>query len=79
MNIDALILAAGKGTRMPSPRPKVLQTLLGETMLALVTSTLAAMPRVGRILTLVGNEADMVSAEAARTAERLGIASSCIR
>ncbi|WP_346664889.1 bifunctional UDP-N-acetylglucosamine diphosphorylase/glucosamine-1-phosphate N-acetyltransferase GlmU [uncultured Mailhella sp.] len=79
MNIDALILAAGKGTRMPSPRPKVLQTLLGETMLALVTSTLAAMPRVNRILTLVGNEADMVSAEAARTAERLGIASSCIR
>ena len=46
--IDALILAAGKGTRMPSPRPKVLQTLLGETMLALVTSTLHTMPRVIR-------------------------------
>lgn len=79
MNISALILAAGKGTRMPSPRPKVLQTLLGETMLTLVTATLAGMPRVNSIFTLVGNEADMVSAEAAHTAERLGIRTACIR
>lgn len=78
-DINALILAAGRGTRMPSPRPKVLQTLLGESMLTLVTATLAAMPRVGRVLTLVGNEADMVSAEAGRAAERLGIAACCIR
>lgn len=78
-SLNALILAAGKGTRMPSPRPKVLQTLLGESMLTLVTATLAAMPRVGRVFTLVGNEADMVSAEAARAAERLGITATCIR
>ncbi len=77
--IDALILAAGKGTRMPSPRPKVLQTLLGETMLALVTATLAAMPRVRHAITLVGNEADMVSAEAVRVAERLGKKALCVR
>ena len=32
----ALILAAGKGTRMHSDRPKVLQTILGEPMLAYV-------------------------------------------
>ena len=78
-SIDVLILAAGKGTRMPSPRPKVLQTLLGETMLTLVTATAAAMPRIGNIFTLVGNEAEMVSAEAARTAERLGRTARCIR
>lgn len=77
-SIDALILAAGRGTRMPSPRPKVLQTLLGETMLTLVTATLSAMPRIGNVLTLVGNEADMVSAEAARAAERLGRTARCI-
>ncbi len=77
--VDALILAAGKGTRMPSPRPKVLQTLLGETMLALVTATLAAMPRVRNVFTLVGNEADMVSAEAENIGRRLNIRTACIR
>ena len=78
MSIDALILAAGKGTRMPSPRPKVLQTLLGETMLALVTSTLNAMPRVKGIFTMVGCEAAMVSAEADAVAARLGRKAYCI-
>lgn len=36
----ALILAAGKGTRMHSARPKVLQELLGEPMLAYVVAAL---------------------------------------
>ncbi|MCH5276939.1 MAG: bifunctional UDP-N-acetylglucosamine diphosphorylase/glucosamine-1-phosphate N-acetyltransferase GlmU [Desulfovibrionaceae bacterium] len=68
--LDALILAAGRGTRMPSPRPKVLQTLLGETMLGLVYASVASLPEVDRVLTLVGHEADMVRAEAARCARR---------
>lgn len=68
--LDALILAAGRGTRMPSPRPKVLQTLLGESMLGLVHAALASLPEVDRVLTLVGCEADMVRAEAARCARR---------
>ena len=78
MNVHALILAAGKGTRMPSPRPKVLQTLLGETMLSLVTATLNAMPRVDAIYTMVGCEAAMVSAEAESIAARLGRMAYCI-
>ncbi|MBQ8173149.1 MAG: NTP transferase domain-containing protein, partial [Mailhella sp.] len=78
MNVHALILAAGKGTRMPSPRPKVLQTLLGETMLSLVTATLNAMSRVDAIYTMVGCEAAMVSAEAGAIAARLGRTAYCI-
>ena len=77
-HLHALILAAGKGTRMPSPRPKVLQTLLGETMLTLVTATLHAMDRVGDIFTMVGCEAAMVSAEAEAVAGRLGRKAFCI-
>ena len=38
--MSAIILAAGKGTRMHSQHPKVLQTLLGEPMLALVINAL---------------------------------------
>lgn len=79
IHTDALILAAGKGTRMHSPRPKVLQTLLGESMLALVTAALGKTPGVERILTLTGSDASLVEAEASRTAARLGRDAECIR
>ena len=60
-SITALILAAGKGTRMHSDKPKVLQTLLGEPMLHYVYNALA--PVFGdRVLTVVGHGADMVTA-----------------
>ena len=57
-NTIAVILAAGKGTRMHSDKPKVLQTLLGETMLGLVAH--AASSVAAQVLTVVGHGQDLV-------------------
>lgn len=57
----AVVLAAGKGTRMYSDTPKVLQRLLEEPMLGYVYR--AAEPLFGdRIWTVIGHRADMVRA-----------------
>lgn len=57
--IAALILAAGKGTRMHSDTPKVLQTLLGEPMLRYVADALR--PFFGAdIWTVIGHQAERV-------------------
>ena len=57
----ALILAAGKGTRMHSDRPKVLQTLLGEPMLACVIEALRPV-FAEDIWVVAGHRAEMVQA-----------------
>lgn len=55
----ALVLAAGKGTRMHSDKPKVLQTLLGEPMLRYVLDALH--PLFGEhVWTVIGHRAEMV-------------------
>lgn len=59
MSLSIVIMAAGKGTRMKSARPKVLHKLAGRPMLAHVigtTSTLAAQQQV----VITGHGADMV-------------------
>lgn len=57
--IVALVLAAGKGTRMHSDRPKVLHELLGEPMLAFVYEALDPLCP-GAVLTVTGFGADQV-------------------
>ncbi|WP_027177728.1 bifunctional UDP-N-acetylglucosamine diphosphorylase/glucosamine-1-phosphate N-acetyltransferase GlmU [Maridesulfovibrio bastinii] len=57
----ALVLAAGKGTRMYSDKPKVLRTLLGEPMLHYVYSALDTVFE-DKIYTVVGFGAEHVEA-----------------
>lgn len=59
--LGVLILAAGKGTRMHSDKPKVLQPMLGEPMLRYVFDALV--PLAGENLwTVIGHGADTVRA-----------------
>ena len=58
MQICTLILAAGKGTRMPSANPKALQTVLGEAMLSHVYQTAAYVS--SSVWTVIGHKAELV-------------------
>ncbi len=58
-SIGALVLAAGKGTRMHSDQPKVLRTLLGEPMLGYVLDGLVPLFDE-RVHIVIGHGADQV-------------------
>lgn len=79
MDLATVILAAGKGTRMKSKRPKVLHNVCGSTMLSYVIDA-AAGAGVRKIIVVVGYGADMVArevgvrAQVAYQAEQLGTA-----
>ena len=60
-SLGAVILAAGKGTRMYSDTPKVLQRILEEPMLRYVYDAVAPVCG-GNMWTVVGHRADMVRA-----------------
>jgi bifunctional UDP-N-acetylglucosamine pyrophosphorylase/glucosamine-1-phosphate N-acetyltransferase/UDP-N-acetylglucosamine pyrophosphorylase len=60
----AIILAAGKGTRMKSDLPKVLVPALGRPMIHYVLKA-ASDAGIGRMLVVVGYRADLVRAELA--------------
>jgi len=62
---EAVILAAGKGTRMKSDLPKVLHELAGRPLLDHVLDTVAA-AGIGRTVVVVGHRADQVQETCAR-------------
>jgi len=57
--VDAVVLAAGKGTRMKSDRPKVLHELAGRPLLAHVLDTARA-AGIDRTVVVVGHQSDRV-------------------
>lgn len=61
-DVTALVLAAGQGTRMNSDLAKVLHEMAGAPLLAHVLATLERLG-VGRILVVIGHQADRVRAE----------------
>lgn len=57
--ISAIVLAAGQGTRMRSPRPKILHPICGRPMVLHVLDALDALP-LERIVVVVGHGAEAV-------------------
>ena len=59
--ITAIVLAAGRGTRMKTPRPKVLEPILGKAMLDWVLETIKGIG-IRRTVLVVGYQAEVVRA-----------------
>lgn len=59
MDIDVVILAAGKGSRMKSAKPKVLQTLAGKSLLAHVLETARTIDNAKQHV-VIGHEAEQI-------------------
>jgi len=58
-NVEAVVLAAGKGTRMNSDLPKVLHEVAGKSLLAHVLDTVAAVG-IDHTVVVVGHKAELV-------------------
>ena len=61
MSLNVVIMAAGKGTRMKSARPKVLHTIAGKSLLQHVLACAAGL-RADRTVVITGHGADEVEA-----------------
>lgn len=68
-----VVLAAGKGTRMKSAKPKVLHAVAGRSMLGHVLATAASLG-AGSQAVVIGPDMDAVRAEALKHATRASIA-----
>lgn len=67
-DVCAVIMAAGKGTRMKSSKPKVLHAVLGKPMISLVLDNVEALG-VGQTLLVVGHGSEEVVAAVGKRAE----------
>jgi len=67
MRMAIAIMAAGKGTRLNSKRPKVLHEIGGKSLLAHVIAAAAQIVPPSDIFVIVGHEADRVKAAVADT------------
>lgn len=59
-NINAIILAAGKGTRMKSETPKVLHEIFGKTLLGYVLDAINKTDLIDKSFVIVGHQGEMV-------------------
>ena len=66
-NLAIVILAAGKGTRLKSKRPKVLHEIGGKPLLGHVIAAASRVVAPDRIFAVIGHEADKVRAAVAST------------
>jgi bifunctional UDP-N-acetylglucosamine pyrophosphorylase/glucosamine-1-phosphate N-acetyltransferase len=60
-SVKAIILAAGKGTRMKSSTPKVLHGILGKTLLERAVDTVLNISNIAEVFVVVGHQSDKVS------------------
>ncbi len=65
------IMAAGKGTRLKSKRPKVLHEIGGRALLAHVIAAAATIVPPEQIYCIIGHEAERVKAAVEATGVRL--------
>lgn len=66
-NFGVVIMAAGKGTRLKSKRPKVLHEIGGRALLAHVIDVAKTIVPAGHIYCVIGHEADKVRAAVTHT------------
>jgi bifunctional UDP-N-acetylglucosamine pyrophosphorylase/glucosamine-1-phosphate N-acetyltransferase len=59
----AMVLAAGKGTRMASERPKPLMKICGVSMLRHVMTAVLGLADLERVVVVVGHQAELIEAQ----------------
>ena len=59
-SVKAVILAAGKGTRMKSETPKVLHKIMNKTILGYVLDAVNATGEITENYVIVGHQAELV-------------------